>query len=72
MARLCVPAAQVVFVVIAVVLWLAYNRILLPMADRLEQVLHASLSDGAMMCAPAFLLAPASGPCRGRSVCGVC
>ena len=32
--------SQVVFVVISVVLWAAYNRILLPMADRLEQVLH--------------------------------
>lgn len=49
---------QVVFVVIAVVLWVLYNRILLPMADRLEQVLLES-SHGCITFAPASLL-PAS------------
>jgi hypothetical protein len=46
---------QVVFVVIAVVLWVAYNRILLPMADRLEQVLLES-SHGCIIYPPAPLL----------------
>lgn len=38
LCKLSLSSLQVVFVVIAVFLWFTYNRILLPLADRFEQV----------------------------------
>ena len=57
--------------VIAVVLWFAYNRILLPMADRLEQVLPEP-SHACITCASASLLPASSVPAAEglQSGCG--